>query len=178
MTDLYYGGASLKQRLLPAKANIKLIVTKNVTIKKIVRTFAIDMNNTRFATVIHILTVLATQPDEWLSSDWIAESININPVIVRKELGALQEQGWVISRKGKEGGSMLHVPGDKIILADIYKLVKNTDVLGKKNLCPNPQCPVGKDINVKLEALFSETDELVFASLRKKTLKDFVKQFL
>ncbi len=135
------------------------------------------MNNTRFATVVHILTLLDKYPGEWMSSDWIAGSININPVIVRKELCVLQEQGWVTSRKGKEGGSMLQVPGDRITLADIYRVVKNSDVLGKKNLNPNPKCPVGKDINKELATLFTETDELVFAALQHKTLKDFVKRF-
>ncbi|RYG26691.1 MAG: transcriptional regulator, partial [Chitinophagaceae bacterium] len=38
------------------------------------------MNNTRFATVIHILTLLAKSRDQWLSSDRIANSISINPV--------------------------------------------------------------------------------------------------
>lgn len=135
------------------------------------------MNNTRFATVIHILTILAKNPDGWMSSDWIAESININPVIVRKELGALQNQGWVTSRKGKEGGSTLNVASDKITLSDIYRTVKNSDILGKKNLNPNPKCPIGKDINKELENLFTETDALVVAALQYKTLKDFVEQF-
>jgi DNA-binding IscR family transcriptional regulator len=143
----------------------------------IIPIFALNMNNTRFATVIHILTILAKHPDEWLSSDWISDSININPVIVRKELGILQSQGWVISRKGKEGGSMLHVPSEQISLADIYKTVKNSDVLGKKNLKLNPACPIGKSINQELETLFAETDELVMVSLRQKTLKDFAGQF-
>ncbi len=135
------------------------------------------MNNTRFATSIHILTILAKSPGEWLNSDWIAESININPVIVRKELGALQDRGWVVSRKGKEGGSMLHVPSDKITLADIYKAVKNANVLGKKNLNPNPKCPIGRDVNRELENLFTETDELLLAALQRRTLKDFAEQF-
>jgi DNA-binding IscR family transcriptional regulator len=147
-----------------------------VTIKNIA-IFVLNMNNTRFATVIHILTILAKYPTEWLNSDWIAESININPVIVRKELGALQEKGWVTSRKGKDGGTMLNVASDNITLADIYKIVKNSEVLGKKNLNPNPKCPVGKDINQKLETLSVETDELVLASLQGKTLKDFMEQF-
>ena len=138
--------------------------------------FAVNMNNTRFATVIHILTILAKNPGEWLSSDWIAESINTNPVIVRKELGAFQGQGWVVSRKGKDGGSMLHVSSDTITLADIYKTVKNSDVLGKKNLNPNPKCPIGKNINKELETLFAETDQLLLSSLHHKTLKDFVGQ--
>ncbi|SRR5690606_4101643 len=136
-----------------------------------------SMNNTRFATVIHILTLLGKTPDQWLSSDWIAGSIHINPVIVRKELGFLQDQGWVISKKGKEGGSMLGVPTHEISLAAIYKAVKNTSVLGKKNQTPNPKCPIGKHINKKLDQLFVETDEMVSTALSHKTLKNFVEQF-
>lgn len=135
------------------------------------------MNNTRFATLIHILTLLATRRGEWLSSDLIAGSININPVIVRKELGALHAQGWIASRKGKEGGTTLTVPADEISLAAVYQLVKNTEVLGKKHLNPNVNCPVGKEINAKLEQLHLEADRLLTVMLGKKTLKDFVKQF-
>lgn len=135
------------------------------------------MSNTRFATALHILVLLVKYPGKWLSSDWIAGSININPVIVRKELGYLQEQGWVTSRKGKDGGTMLAVSGDKITLGDIYSIIKNSEVLGKRNLNPNPQCPVGKDINAVLQDLSAETDELVLASLQEKTLGDFANQF-
>lgn len=140
-------------------------------------TFAYDMNNTRFATAIHILTLLANFPDEWLSSDWIAGSIQVNPVIIRKELVILQNTGLVISRKGKEGGSKLSKPSHEISLAEIYLSVKNSEVLGKKNLHPNPKCPVGKDMNENLEKLFAETDQMVTNSLRHKSLKDFAKQF-
>jgi DNA-binding IscR family transcriptional regulator len=135
------------------------------------------MNNTRFATIIHILTLLAKSPGEWLSSEWIAQSIQINPVMVRKELGLLQEKGWVTSKKGKEGGSMLHISSCKISLADIYRAVKNSNVLGKKNEFSHSKCPVGKSINKKLEKLFDETDEVVLNALQHKSLKNFVKQF-
>lgn len=135
------------------------------------------MNNTRFATIIHILTLLAKNPGEWMNSDWIASSINTNPVIVRKELGILQEQGWVTSRKGKEGGFMLNTSSDNITLAELYMVVKNSDVLGKKNLNLNSRCPIGKDMNRELDILFNETDALVFASLQTKTLKSFIEQF-
>lgn len=135
------------------------------------------MNNTKFATVIHILTILAKKPDEWISSDWIADSINVNPVIVRRELGLLQEKGWIVSRKGKEGGSKLSVASKEIWLADIYQAVKNSNVLGKKNTNPNPKCPIGKDINTRLDVLFNETDASVMASLAGKTLMDFEQKF-
>lgn len=113
-----------------------------------------------------------------MSSEWIANSININAVIVRKELGMLQEQGLVISRKGKDGGSQLAKPSTVVMLSDIYALVKNAAILGKKNQNPNPKCPVGKEMNNKLDLLSTEMDALVMESLKKnKSLADFSKQF-
>lgn len=135
------------------------------------------MKNTRFATIIHILTLLAKFPDQWLSSEWIAESININPVIVRKELSVLHKLGWVVSKKGKEGGTMLYVSSCEISMADIFNAVKNSNVLGKKNGCTDTKCQVGKEINKALENLFEETDEIVVSALQKKSLKAFVDQF-
>lgn len=135
------------------------------------------MNNTRFATSLHILTLLAVDGSEWLSSDWIAASINVNPVIVRKELGVLVQAGLVKSRKGKTGGYALLKNSVEITLAEIYLTVKNMDVLGKKNLGPNPKCPIGKDINQKLDGLYSAIDQSVIKELQDKTLKNFVETF-
>ncbi|MDA3616743.1 Rrf2 family transcriptional regulator [Polluticaenibacter yanchengensis] len=135
------------------------------------------MNNTRFATAIHILTILAADKDAWLNSDYIAGSINVNPVIVRKELIVLQQAGLVESRKGKDGGARLSKSPRQITLTDIYKAVKNSDILGKKNLNTNPKCPVGKNINNRLETLYSETDLLVVNFLQNKTLEEFAGMF-
>jgi DNA-binding IscR family transcriptional regulator len=135
------------------------------------------MNNTRFATIIHILTLLAKFPGKWLNSDRIAESININPVMVRKELSVLHQLGWVISKKGKEGGSMLHLSDNEISMADVFNAVKNSNVLGKKNKCPATNCLIGKEINAELEKLFNETEEIVVNALKDKSLNSFVKRF-
>lgn len=135
------------------------------------------MNNTRFATAIHIMTLLAESPQDWLTSEWMAGSININPVIVRKELSVLRGAGLIISRQGKEGGSQLAKNADLISISDIYLAVKNTDVLGKKNNNPNPACSVGREINEHLNTLFSETDQLVLNFLGDKSLKEFSDQF-
>lgn len=135
------------------------------------------MNNTRFATAIHIMTLLAESPQEWLTSEWLAGSININPVMVRKELSVLREAGLISSRQGKEGGSRLAKNADAIKISEIYLAVKNTEVLGKKNNNPNPACPVGKEINQHLDALFSETDQLVLNFLGDKSLKEFSDRF-
>lgn len=135
------------------------------------------MNNTRFATAIHIMTLLAESPQEWLTSEWMAGSININPVIVRKELSVLREVGLIMSRQGKEGGSRLAKKPSDIRISEIYLAVKNTEVLGKRNNNPNPACPVGKEINEHLDTLFSETDQLVLNFLGDKTLQEFLNRF-
>ncbi|WP_110009568.1 MULTISPECIES: Rrf2 family transcriptional regulator [unclassified Chryseobacterium] len=135
------------------------------------------MNNTRFATAVHIMTLLAKSPQEWLTSDWMAGSINVNPVIIRKEISVLREAGLIISRQGKEGGSQLAKNAETITISEIYKAVKNTEVLGKKNQNPNPACSVGKEINNHLKTLFEETHQLVVNFLGDKSLQEFTDQF-
>jgi len=135
------------------------------------------MNNTRFATAIHIMTLLAKSPQEWLTSEWMAGSININPVVVRKEISVLREAGLITSRQGKEGGSQLSRNADSITISEIYSAVKNSEVLGKKNNNPNPVCSVGREINSHLNDLFVETDQLVVKFLGNKSLKEFTDQF-
>lgn len=135
------------------------------------------MNNTRFATVLHILTLMAYDRNLWHSSAFIASSININPVIVRKELTALQEAGLVISRKGKEGGSRLARSAEEITLADVYRALTHSELLGRKNKQTNPKCPVGNQINERLEELFLEADEVMIQFLGSRTVSDFLKGF-
>ena len=134
------------------------------------------MNNVRFATAMHILTLLAMQPGELMSSEYIAGSINVNAAVVRKELSNLRNCGLVESKEGKGGGSMLAKPADQILLSDIYQVVRQSSLLGRSN-DPNPACPVGKQINAHLEELYSEAEQALIQKLGKKTLADFTNQF-
>jgi len=135
------------------------------------------MGNTRFATAIHIMTLLAKVPQEWLTSKWIAGSINVNPVMVRKELKELRNAGLIISRLGKEGGTRLSKSAEDIKISEIYAAVKNNEVLGKKNQKPNPACPVGKEINTNLSLLSEAAEQLVKDFLGNKSLQEFTDQF-
>ena len=134
------------------------------------------MNNVRFATALHILTLLHMQPGELLPSECIAGSINLNPAVVRKELSNLRNLGLVESKEGKGGGSTLAKPADQILLSDVFRAVKQNPMLGKSN-DPNPACPVGKQINARLCDLYSEAEHYVLEKLGTKTLADFAGQF-
>lgn len=133
------------------------------------------MNNVQFATAIHIVTLLAVTQG-YLSSAYIAGSININAAMVRKSLGILHAQGLVETKEGKGGGASLAKPADRILLADIYRAVNTAPLLGRVN-SPNPACPVGKQINNKLLTLYKQADEALIHKLGTITLADFCKKF-
>lgn len=134
------------------------------------------MNNLRFATAIHILTLLNLYKDELLSSEYIAGSININPAIVRKEISNLREHGLVSSKEGKGGGTWLSKSAKSIKLSDVYNAVRQTPVLGKTNE-PNPKCIVGKQINKHIQVLYSDAEGALIKKLSKTSLQDFAKLF-
>lgn len=135
------------------------------------------MNNGRFAIALHILVLLDQAKGELLSSDYLAGSININPVLVRKELSNLRNHGFVKSKEGKNGGSTLAIAGKDITLASIYESVRQIALLGHQKNSPNPKCPIGKDINMHLDNLYADTEQVLIDQLSKKTLAQFSNQF-
>lgn len=133
------------------------------------------MNNLRFATLLHIFSLLAFEKKEWLTSEWMAGSININPVVVRKELAWLKANGFVESRKGKVGGARLVKDASEILLGDIMRMVlRDEQLLNKKN-SPNPDCPVGRQMNTMLDELYGSINSQVFVHLDGITLESFIK---
>ena len=135
------------------------------------------MGNGRFSITVHILTLLARAGDDLLSSEYIAGSININPVLVRKELSNLRKHNLIISKEGKGGGSSLAKPAGSITLAEVYDIVREAPVLGKARNQPNPICPVGKDINKHLDDLYLEVEQSLMTRLGKTTLAAFSNRF-
>lgn len=133
--------------------------------------------NGQFQIAVHILTLLSKQPDELLSSDYIAGSININPALVRKEISNLRKYGLIDSKEGKTGGYTLKLPSQKILLSDVYQAVKVQPALGQAKNKPNPDCLVGKQINQHLDALAGEVDTIIFDKLKTITLADFSDRF-
>ncbi|AKD55358.1 RrF2 family transcriptional regulator [Spirosoma radiotolerans] len=133
--------------------------------------------NGRFAISMHILTLLAKANGEWVTSDLIAGSININPVLVRKELSNLRNNGLVISREGKNGGSMLAKSPLQIRVSDVFLSTRQGAFLGMARNSPNPNCPVGKQINQHLDALYIEAEEALIQKLGDTTLDEFTRRF-
>ena len=61
--------------------------------------------NTRFATGVHALVLLAAEPDVLQTSEDVARKLNTNPVVIRRVFSLLQQAELVESQKGPSGGS-------------------------------------------------------------------------
>ena len=133
--------------------------------------------NGRFQISTHILTLLCNAESNVLSSDYIAGSVNVNPVLVRKELSNLIKHGLVVSKEGKSGGYELAKHASLITMADVYRTVQTNPVLGKARNTPNPKCPVGKQINRHLNQLNKEIDDMIAEQLGHQSLAAFTQLF-
>lgn len=125
---------------------------------------------------MHIMTLLCTA-DDYLSSDYMAGSINVNPVLVRKELSNLIKHQLITSREGKNGGYTLGKSASDISLASIYRAVKQGNVLGQAKNQPNPACPIGKQINDHLKNLDNEIEQAMLNKLGTTNLAEFCNKF-
>ena len=133
--------------------------------------------NGRFPIAVHILTLLSKAGGELLASDYIAGSININPALARKEISNLRNHGLINSKEGKSGGYSLAKPSNQISLGDVYLAVKNQPVLGTAKNDPNPDCPVGKQINKNIDRLYADLDKTLLAKLSSIIIEEFSDQF-
>jgi Rrf2 family protein len=135
------------------------------------------MKDTRYAISIHILTILAGMPYEWVSSDFIAGSININPVLVRKEIAILKKAGFIESKEGKGGGSRLAMKPRDISFDKIYACVYDCCSFKMYNNQPNPKCPIGNQIESKLVDIYIDAENAFIEELKKTTIESFLKDF-
>jgi Rrf2 family protein len=135
------------------------------------------MSNGRFAISVHILTLLAKAETEVLSSAFLAQSININPVLVRKEISNLRQAGLVRTREGKNGGTYLARSPQQIRLSEVYELVRPPALLGHCKNAPSASCPVGSQINQHLDHLYAEAERALMEQLGTLSLADFAHRF-
>ncbi len=130
--------------------------------------------SSRFATAVHILTLLATDQDEPRTSEYVASSVNTNPVVIRRLLRKLAEAGLVSSCPGSAGGSKLARDPRRITLLDAYDAVESGELFGEHSQDPNPKCPVGRHISELLAPRVQAAEAAAAASLKKTTIADLI----
>ena len=134
--------------------------------------------NSQFSIAVHILAVLAKYGDERVKSDCIAESVNTNAAVIRRILCSLNQANLVVSQTGGNGGTTLAKQPPEISLLEIYQAVSPVEIFALHRQKPNPNCPVGKNIEAVLSQLQAEIGEVVEEKLAQQTLQNIIESVM
>lgn len=131
----------------------------------------------RFTVAIHILSLLALNNGESRTSEELAQSVNTNPVVIRKILGVLRKAGLIQIQMGQGGGASLAIPPEEITLRDVY-MVFDERLFALHSNKPNNKCICGKNIQPILMEVFSETEQVLVNKLENKTIGQISSEIL
>lgn len=130
--------------------------------------------SSRFTLAVHIFACIDIFQDQFkVTSDFLAASTNVNPVIIRKILGQLKSAGLVEVARGT-GGASIPRPLKEITFLEIYRAVEcvNQEGLFHFHENPNPDCPVGRNIHHILDSKLEQVQGAMERELASVTLAD------
>jgi DNA-binding IscR family transcriptional regulator len=119
--------------------------------------------------VLHVLLHMAEQSGP-VTSDVLAKAIGTNPVVVRRIMAGLRDQGYVRSEKGHGGGWTLACDLSKVTMRDIYTALGSPALLAMSNRAETPGCLVEQAVNAALNQAFEDAEALLLARLGQVTL--------
>ncbi|MGM0922434.1 Rrf2 family transcriptional regulator [Bacillus sp. V2I10] len=127
--------------------------------------------SSRFTIAVHILSLIKQNPPSDCTSEFMAGSVNTNPVIIRKILSYLKKAGLVEVRRGAGGAYLLKELHD-ITLLEVYRAVQvvEEDKLFHFHEKPNPDCPIGANIQSVLELILVQAQEAMEQVLESITM--------
>ena len=130
--------------------------------------------SSRFTIAVHILICIETFKEDYkITSDFLASSVNVNPVVIRRLLQQLKKAGIINVKRGS-GGAHVEKPLDEITLLDVYNAVECID---NGNLFhfhenPNSRCPVGRNIHSVLDRRLDSIQQAMEREMSSVTLQD------
>ncbi|MES4909500.1 Rrf2 family transcriptional regulator [Streptomyces sp. NPDC000395] len=134
--------------------------------------------SSRSAVAIHALAMLAHRRGGSLTSAEIADSLESNPVLVRRILGRLRDAQLVRSTEGRGGGwSLARDPRD-ITLHDAYAAVEEGQIFSRHTRPPSGACEVGRHIGDLLDAEFQNAERALEQQLARTTIAGLLQQIL
>ena len=119
--------------------------------------------------MLHVLLHMAEQSGP-ATSEVLAKAIDTNPVVVRRTMAGLRDQGYVRSEKGHGGGWTLACDLSKVTLRDIYTALGSPTLLAMSNRTETPGCLVEQAVNAALNQAFEDAETLLLARFGEVTL--------
>lgn len=127
-------------------------------------------------TAIHILAALAFNQPELLNSEYLSNSLQTNPGLVRRVLSKLVKHGLVESVQGKHGGYRLAVSAESIHLRMIYEAVDMGPLFRSFDKQPYPLCPVSCQIGGVLCDVYEDLEDTLLSKMEEIPLSKVANQ--
>lgn len=132
--------------------------------------------DSRLSGVLHVLLHMAEQPTPQ-TSETLARAMNTNPVVLRRILAGLRDQGFVRSGKGHGGGWTLAGDLAAITLRDVYAALGEPEILAMGNRTDAPGCLVEQAVNAALGEAFDAAEALLLRRFGEITLAQLSADF-
>ena len=132
--------------------------------------------DTRLSRMLHVLIHIARH-DQPATSDTLAQMLGTNPVVVRRTMALLKEEGYVRSEKGHRGGWTLAKPLAQITLLDIHQALGSSSLFAIGLSTDHPECLVEQAVNAALTDAFDAAQALLIARLGSVTLEQLAQDF-
>ena len=124
---------------------------------------------------VHIMTALAFLAEK-ATSEVLSNTVNTNPVVIRRLLGELARAGLVRTERGQSGGFSLARSAKSISLLDIYRAVmSDTDLVPLHENPENLKCAVSCKVRGALAAHLDRAQSVYERELEKVMLADIEK---
>lgn len=128
--------------------------------------------STRLPIAVHILLCLDVLGDRRkFTSNVLAGSVGVNPVVVRNILGQLKAAGLVAVEPGVGGARLTKDPAE-IALLDILNAVEDDASVFRMHEHPSPECPIGRNVHAVLGAELDAAEQAMLGRLASTTLAD------
>ncbi|MBS7457303.1 RrF2 family transcriptional regulator [Coralloluteibacterium stylophorae] len=125
--------------------------------------------DSRLSGVLHVLLHMAEREGP-VTSEALARAMCTNPVVVRRIMAGLREQGYVRSDKGHGGGWSLACDLSTVTLRDIYDALGAPSLLAMGHRTEAPGCLVEEAVNAALDEAFRGAEARLLARLGDVTL--------
>ena len=127
--------------------------------------------DSRLSRMLHLMLHLA-RDDGPFTSEAIAVMLNTNPVVVRRMLAGLRDQGYVRSEKGHGGGWTLAVDLADITLLDVHRALGGPTILAVGLADDHAQCLLEQAVNASLGEAMADAEARLLAARGEVTLAD------
>ncbi|PQP81021.1 hypothetical protein C0Q44_25195 [Paenibacillus sp. PCH8] len=129
--------------------------------------------NSEFSVFVYILSLLAINQNERLTSSQISDRIHIHSARIRKVLGVMKRYGFVETKEGIAGGYILSKKPENIHLKDVYTMVESKPLqIPKRSL--NEELSLPTTVDASLEYIFFSCEKQMLKHLEKIKLSDII----